>query len=209
MKIPVLDVGTQSGRSMTLGEWGEYWELGERRVELMGQLNVISMEVSHTELGSMVKTPTAVREIDWIDTVWKARGGEHKYNYPKVQLYCLMGTGGAYTDFHVDFGGTSVWYHIVHGEKWFYLIPPTSENLRAYESWTSSASQNAVFFPDMLAPGSCTTLKFQTGNTLFIPSGWIHAVYTPRDTLVFGGNFLHNMSSFVQLQGASCSKENS
>ena len=55
MKIPVLDVGTQSGRSMTLGEWGEYWELGERRVELMGQLNVISMEVSHTELGSMGK----------------------------------------------------------------------------------------------------------------------------------------------------------
>ena len=35
---------------------------------------------------------------------------------------------------------------------------------------------------------------------MFIPSGWIHAVYTPRDTLVFGGNFLHNMSSHVQLK---------
>ena len=199
-KIPVLDVGTQQGRSMTLGEWGEYWELGKERVAKMGQLNVISMEVSHTEFGQTVTTPRAVRDIDWIDTIWKAKGGDNVYNYPKVQLYCLMGTGGSYTDFHIDFGGTSVWYHIVSGEKWFYLIPPTAENLRAYESWTSSASQNAVFFPDMLAPGQCTQLKFTTGNTLFIPSGWIHAVYTPRDTLVFGGNFLHNMSSQVQLK---------
>ena len=26
------------------------------------------------------------------------------------------------------------------------------------------------------------------GNSLLIPSGWIHAVYTPEDSLVFGGN---------------------
>ena len=28
------------------------------------------------------------------------------------------------------------------------------------------------------------------GDTLVIPSGWIHAVYTPADSMVFGGNFL-------------------
>ena len=65
---------------------------------------------------------------------------------------------------------------------------------------TSSASQNAVFFPDMLAPGQCRLLKFGTGNTLFIPSGWIHAVFTPKDTLVFGGNFLHSMGAAMQLR---------
>jgi hypothetical protein len=46
-------------------------------------------------------------------------------SFPQVQMYCLMGPGNAYTDFHIDFGGTSVWYHLVHGEKWFYFIPPT------------------------------------------------------------------------------------
>lgn len=201
-KIPVLDVGTQQGRTMTLGEWGAHWALGdeETRRKANGQLNVISLEVSHTELGKSIRTPRPVREVDWIDTVWKARGNGAEVDYPKVQLYCLMGTKGSYTDFHIDFGGTSVWYHIVSGEKWFYLIPPTEENLHAYESWTSSASQNAVFFPDMLAPGSCKLLKFGTGNTLFIPSGWIHAVYTPRDTLVFGGNFLHSMGASMQLR---------
>jgi hypothetical protein len=31
----------------------------------------------------------------------------------------------------------------------------------------------------------------QEGQTLILPSGWIHAVYTPVDSLVYGGNFLH------------------
>ena len=37
--------------------------------------------------------------------------------YPKVQKYCLMSVAGCYTDFHIDFGGTSVWYHILKGSK--------------------------------------------------------------------------------------------
>ena len=52
-------------------------------------------------------------------------------------------------------------------------------------------------------------VELKTGNTMIIPTGWIHAVvgillviavslshhphkYTPMDTLVFGGNFLHS-----------------
>lgn len=30
-------------------------------------------------------------------------------------------------------------------------------------------------------------------------AGWIHAVYTPDDTLVFGGNFLHSFNIPMQL----------
>ena len=35
------------------------------------------------------------------------------YSRPQVQKYCLMSVKDSYTDFHVDFGGTSVWYHII------------------------------------------------------------------------------------------------
>ena len=28
------------------------------------------------------------------------------------------------------------------------------------------------------------------GNSLLIPSGWIHAMYTPEDSVVIGGNFV-------------------
>ena len=31
--------------------------------------------------------------------------------------YCLMSVGKCYTDFHIDFGGTSVWYHVLRGQK--------------------------------------------------------------------------------------------
>jgi F-box/leucine-rich repeat protein 10/11 len=43
-------------------------------------------------------------------------------------------------------------------------------------------------------------LQLLPGNTLIIPSGWIHAVYTPRDSLVVGGNFLHSYSMAMQLR---------
>ena len=32
--------------------------------------------------------------------------------------------------------------------------------------------------------------------------GWIHAVYTPKDSLVFGGNFLHSFNIVQQLRVA-------
>jgi len=28
-----------------------------------------------------------------------------------------MSVGKCYTDFHIDFGGTSVWYHVLRGQK--------------------------------------------------------------------------------------------
>jgi len=40
------------------------------------------------------------------------------------------------------------------------------------------------------------------GDTFFIPTGWIHAVYTPKDSLVFGGNFLHSFGIEKQLRVA-------
>lgn len=33
-----------------------------------------------------------------------------------------------------------------------------------------------------------------------LPSGWIHAVYTSQDSLVFGGNFLHSFNIPMQLR---------
>ena len=40
----------------------------------------------------------------------------------QVQKYCLMSVAGCYTDFHIDFGGTSVWYHVFKGSKVFFLV---------------------------------------------------------------------------------------
>ena len=98
----------------------------------------------------------------------------------------------------MDFGGTSVWYHILKGGKVFWLIPPTENNLALYERWVLSGKQSDIFFGDTV--DKCARIALTEGNTFFIPTGWIHAVYTPVDSLVFGGNFLHSYGIDKQLK---------
>jgi hypothetical protein len=131
---------------------------------------------------------------------------------PRVSKYCLMSAAGSYTDFHVDFGGTAVWYHVYFGQKIFYFIVPTSQNLKIYSEWatngksssskkSSSTKTTNAFLPDLItaAGGKVFEVHLKKGQTLFIPSGWIHAVFTPKDSLVFGGNFVHAHSLEMQL----------
>ncbi|XP_050499642.1 jmjC domain-containing histone demethylation protein 1-like [Diabrotica virgifera virgifera] len=201
--LDVMDVNTQKNSEMTMKEWQKYYEEPEKDK----LLNVISLEFSHTKLENYVQSPTVVRQIDWVDCVWprhlkesqvEATNVLEEMKYPKVQKYCLMSVKGCYTDFHVDFGGTSVWYHILKGGKVFWLIPPTEHNLGLYERWVLSGKQSDIFFGDTVE--KCARIVLHEGNTFFIPTGWIHAVYTPMDSLVFGGNFLHSYGIDQQLK---------
>ncbi|XP_034942287.1 jmjC domain-containing histone demethylation protein 1 [Chelonus insularis] len=203
--LEVMDVDTQKNEEMTMKDWQKYYEDSEKE----RLLNVISLEFSHTKLENYVQSPTIVRQIDWVDTVWPRHLIEAQTEstnvlgdmmYPKVKLYCLMSVKGCYTDYHVDFGGTSVWYHILRGKKIFWLIPPTEKNLDLYQEWVLSGKQSDVFFGDMV--DRCGRICLEAGMTLFIPTGWIHAVYTPEDSLVFGGNFLHSFGIEKQLKVA-------
>ncbi|KAI7866366.1 hypothetical protein BDF14DRAFT_1691873, partial [Spinellus fusiger] len=191
--VEVIDVGTQSELAgWTVGRWAAYYHHPNRdRIR-----NVISLEISHTDFGRSIQRPAFVRDMDWIDHVWPA--DLKPVEYPKVQLYCLMGTKDSYTDFHVDFGGTSVFYHIVRGSKTFYFIEPTSKNLNKYQKWSSSPDQTSTFFGDVVK--ECYAVHLVQGNTMIIPTGWIHAVYTPEDAIVIGGNFLHGMNISTQLR---------
>lgn len=95
-----------------------------------------------------------------------------------------------------------------------------------YENWVLSGKQGDIFLGDKCH--DCQRIELKQGNTFMIPSGlsaiemlaqkdplfqstcgyhlshtlavgWIHAVYTPEDTLVFGGNFLHSFNIPMQL----------
>lgn len=201
--LDVMDVNTQKNLEMTMKEWEQYYEDPDKD----RLLNVISLEFSHTKLDNYVESPTVVRQIDWVDVVWPKQLKEAQIEgtnsledmmYPKVQKYCLMSVKNCFTDFHIDFGGTSVWYHILKGSKVFWLIPPTEKNLQLYEKWVLSGKQSDIFFGDTV--DKCARVYLTAGNTFFIPTGWIHAVYTPTDSLVFGGNFLHSFGIVKQLK---------
>jgi len=227
---PTKDTSTPSRRSSNLPMTPSRTI---KRTNIPRVLNQISLEFSLLPLAKYVKSPKFVRDIDWVDNMWPAQR-KAQGDYPRVQYYCLTSTAGCYTDFHIDFGGTSVWYHVLNGRKVFLLIPPTANNVELYEAWLCRKDQNDIFFPDMkkrrkrakveavstsgdketssaktkkateeeyedLKVDTCIRLTLEQGQTFIIPTGWIHAVYTPVDSIVFGGNFLHGFDIPGQL----------
>ncbi|XP_011404618.2 PREDICTED: uncharacterized protein LOC100632164 [Amphimedon queenslandica] len=205
--VDVVDSTTQEALNMSLSEYCNYYQKMERSGGDMKRiLNVISLEFSHTQLDPLVEAPLVVREMDWVNKVWP-RSLRQKQSeptndikrmlYPKVQKYCLMSVAGCYTDFHLDFGGTSVWYHILKGEKIFFLVPPSHSNYTLFLDWQKNGRQECIFFPDIVR--DCGVVHLKEGDTLLLPSGWIHGVYTPKQSLVFGGNFLLSLHICQQL----------
>ncbi|XP_043479415.1 histone lysine demethylase PHF8-like isoform X1 [Leptopilina heterotoma] len=194
-EMDVIDVARQNNIRMKLREFVEYYNAPVRsRI-----LNVISLEFTNTGLAPLVEAPYIARKLDWVNAVWPRDWPEDsEMKRPEVQKYCLMGVKDSFTDFHVDFGGTSVWYHILRGEKIFYLIRPTPTNLQLYQHWMCSSTQSETFFGDQA--DACYKCTLKQGQTMLIPTGWIHAVLTPVDSLVFGGNFVHSLNIPMQIQ---------
>lgn len=203
-----------------LKQWAEYYDTpAEERDRVRNVMyfpplptntKSSSLEVSASALGAQVVRPQFVRDLDLIEKVWPshlrptspsnanpshapvllptASNTPSNIPYPKVTLYCLMSVARSYTDFHVDFGGSSVFYHILQGNKTFLFIEPNATNLRKFEGWCSDSEQGRRFLGEEVK--ECVRVDLTAGDTMIIPSGWIHAVFTPTDSLVLGGNFL-------------------
>lgn len=200
-KVEVIDVKSQNGenKKWNMKRWADYYENPNNKVVR----NVISLEVSQSKLGRLIRRPQIVRDLDLQDSVWPeellAKG-----EYPRVQFYCLMSVADCFTDFHIDFGGSSVFYHILKGKKTFLFIPPKEKHLKKYEEWCMSPAQNWTFLGDQTK--ECYRVDLSEGDTMLIPAGWIHAVWTPEDSLVIGGNFLTRLNFGMQLRVAQVEK---
>ncbi|KAN0062558.1 JmjC domain-containing histone demethylation protein 1 [Thecaphora frezii] len=196
--VEVIDVASQtSSKAWTLSAWADYCALPKEKRKKV--LNVISLEVTSTPMERFVEAPQLVRQLDWVTRDWPAskRGVEAKeHTWPKVQRYVLMGVEGGYSDWHIDFAGSSVYYHVVWGQKTFLFAPPTPANLVAYRTWCSSTRQDFDWLGDHVT--GLTRVDIRAGETMLIPSGWLHSVYTPKPTLVVGGNFLTDRSVEMQ-----------
>ncbi len=200
-KVEVIDVKSQEGedKKWNMRRWADYYESTDEKVVR----NVISLEVSSSKLGRLIKRPEIVRKLDLQDSVWPAELLA-KGEFPRVQFYCLMSVADCFTDFHIDFGGSSVFYHILKGKKTFLFIPPKNKHLKKYEEWCLSPAQNWTFLPDQT--NECYRVDLSEGDTMLIPSGWIHAVWTPENSLVIGGNFLTRLNFGMQIRIAEIEK---
>lgn len=80
------------------------------------------------------------------------------------------------------------------------MAEPTDENLNIFYNYQNLNNRSEIFFGNLLPKGKLKRLVIEEGETLLLPSGWIHAVWTPVDSLVFGGNFLHSLNIGMQLK---------
>ncbi|XP_072438360.1 lysine-specific demethylase phf2 isoform X1 [Chiloscyllium punctatum] len=195
--IDVVDVTKQKTCKLTIKEFVDYYYSANRK----RVLNVINLEFSDTKMSSLVEAPEVVKKLSWVDNLWH---NDSLFEKPKVTKYCQIGVKDSYTDFHIGSGGSSAWYHLLRGEKIFYLIKSTSANLALYERWSSSSNQSEMFFADQV--DKCYKCTLKQGQSLFIPSGWIYATLTPVDCLAFGGHFLHSLNIEMQLRAYEVEK---
>ncbi|KAG7812527.1 hypothetical protein KL921_001759 [Ogataea angusta] len=208
-ELPVMDVLTQNNSpNWTLGKWRDYFNSKAQDRDRIR--NVISLEVSQTKLNNEIELPKSVLDIDVVNKIFSACKSEleaHEIEKPKVSKYILMSVKDSFTDFHIDFGGTSVYYTILQGHKQFLMFPPTKRNLAVYERWCLSEDQNSFWFGDLVPPtkpgkepidraymNNGVKIDIDAGDLLILPSGWIHSVYTPCDSIIVGGNFLNMLS---------------
>ncbi|KIW05702.1 uncharacterized protein PV09_03562 [Verruconis gallopava] len=199
-QIPVIDVKAQeSSKGWTVEKWADYYENpGDEPIR-----NVISLECSTTPLCRLIRRPKVVRDLDLQDSVWPDTELRRS-----VGFYVLMSVADCFTDFHIDFGGSSVYYHILKGKKVFFFIPPTPSNLAKYQEWNDMPSQTWTWLPDITKTKECYRVDLYPGDTMLIPAGWIHAVWTPDDSLVIGGNFLTRLHYGMQFRVAEIEKAN-
>ncbi|KAF1319022.1 hypothetical protein FI667_g13372, partial [Globisporangium splendens] len=197
--IRAIDVASQLelAEDWKLKEWVEFFR--EPAHERQRILNLLSLECGSTKLARVVRPPTVVKEIGWVEALWPRATKADRARMPRVQLYTLMSCAESYTDFHIDFCGSSVWYHLYQGRKIFLLIPPTDANLRAYYQFQAQYKfGESDFLADHME--DVTYAEVKAGETFLLPSGWIHAVYTPEDSIAFGGNFLTGYHIQMQLR---------
>ncbi|KAL6940595.1 hypothetical protein ACO0QE_004504 [Hanseniaspora vineae] len=207
--VPVMDVLTQENETWTIEQWYKYYMNHASNAASQRLKNVISLEIGSKELPSdefyqgnntsddqkqtlsslalNIHRPKIVSDNDLLDKVWKYNK-DKQITKPQIQKYCLTGVEGCYTDFHVDFAGTNVYYNVINGEKWFLLYPMSEKNLEEYTKWCNSGLQNDIFLGSRLTEGK--SFKIHSGELFLIPTGYIHAVYTPQNTYVIGGNYL-------------------
>ncbi|GMM28571.1 [Histone H3]-lysine-36 demethylase [Martiniozyma asiatica (nom. inval.)] len=205
-KVPVMDVMTQNNNNWTMEKWCDYFmDSQKKKIN-----NVISLEISDTQIGTEIQLPKIVKELDFINHL----NADFGIVPPKIQKYILMSVKNCFTDFHIDFAATSVYYSPILGHKQFILIPPLSKNLQVYKKWCLSPDQSTTWLPDLIKPVSKSesdhlnssqkipksynnngfVIDVKPGDLLFLPSGWIHSVLTLEDSIVFGGNFLNLLS---------------
>ena len=157
-------------------------------------MNVIDLDIEGhlNNMSHKLSLPDLVRDISYGHRMKAALPYflRQQYDFTAgISNYLLLTEAGAQTNWHQDFTGTSVFYVVVKGRKDFYILENNELNQNLFDKWKRSDFKTSTFF-GFHHQVTVRHVALKRGDCLFLPSGWIHFVYTPEESIAFGCNFI-------------------
>lgn len=204
-----LDVASQESFNLSTTGWSA------RLADAKTTPTNATFRVQDTHLFSRVAPPAAVAEVDWHFTLPNTADAlssspQSSASSPQSSLSATaranpdtFGTyfgAGSFQDFAISRGGKSTWLSVTDGAAWVFLIPPTHEHLRSFEHWQRAAEPAAtrVFLAERVS--TCIRCVVNAASTLFVPAGWIYAIYADTDCSFYSGYFSMTVGLYHQLR---------
>ncbi|KAL2810115.1 hypothetical protein BDW59DRAFT_155645 [Aspergillus cavernicola] len=135
------------------------------------------------------RVPVHVNKVDLLRLARRRQAGSASKSIPQglQQDYAdheffLLSSRKSLSTLHCDTAGYSTYIEIISGQKIWYL--PRNFTSQSYEILATLGSSTPETYPD-----GWVMIKLEPGDLLIMPPGCPHAVFTPEDSLAFGGNF--------------------
>ena len=159
------------------------WKLGEK-MALGEHWNVLDAD-SRSQPQTRFTIPDAVKNVSLNELMGGGMGD--CYRADKEASYLLISEEGALTGFHQDFSSTSVVYVLLKGCKTFYLVRPSRNNQKMFNTYLAGA-QRDIFFGSHthLNFGKCQKVTLKARQAVCMPAGMIHFVETTGTSVALG-----------------------
>ncbi|KAF8354260.1 hypothetical protein PRIPAC_95883 [Pristionchus pacificus] len=162
--VDVVDVYTQESAMMSLQTYKNFEAVDpEKRPRLY---NILSLDMK-----DLITPPSLYKELSLPEKFLRNEKGRALLKDKEihhVERFCLLSMGGSFTDFHVDFGGSSVWYHVHTGKKVFFVVPPTKKNLEIFEEYKINEDKTIFLGDIFLKMGQCWRIEINEGESALI-----------------------------------------
>ncbi|KAF1329480.1 hypothetical protein FI667_g5775, partial [Globisporangium splendens] len=196
--VCMRSVDVESQESFNLSSSGWNARLGDQKTTPVNA----QFRVAGTRFERQVAAPHAVSEVDWHYSVPSQKASS---KVPQQQVVTMnpdlfgayFGTN-SFQDFTIAPGGKCAWLSVSDGDAWVYLIPPTAHNLRTFQHWRRSPERTRVFLAQQV--DQCIQCVVSKASTLFIPAGWISAIFSPHACSFYMGFFSMTVSVCSQVR---------
>ena len=193
--VPVSDCSSRVFNShscceMKFSEFREYWDSEREDEDDIKYLKDWHFYLETRHSYSAYRTPPYFCS-DWLNEWWEEREDRER---PSDYRFVYIGPKGSWTPFHSDVFGSYSWSANIVGRKKWIMLPPGEED-KVRDTFGNVVfdleSEEAKLLQEK--NGQIRRIEFvqETGEIVFVPSGWFHQVYNLEDTISINHNWFN------------------